>query len=193
MLAAGRSTRMSGRNKLLEDVRGVPMVRHAAVAAVSSGARPVIVVTGHEAAAVRAALEGLPLEIAHNTAYMAGLSASIRTGLGALPAETEGALVLLGDMPDIEAGHLARLMAAFAPESGCTIVTPVRGGRRGNPVLWGRDFFRLMMALDGDTGARRLIDANRDRVAEVELDTDAIFLDVDTSDALEEARRRPGG
>ena len=59
LLAAGRSSRMGGPNKLLQDFQGRPLVRHAAEAALASGASPVVVVTGHQEAEVRGALAGL--------------------------------------------------------------------------------------------------------------------------------------
>src|SRR5262245_42962045 len=136
VLAAGRSTRMGAANKLLADVAGKPMVRHAAEAALASAARPVLVVTGHEAADVRAALSGLDIAPTHNPDYATGLSSSLKAGLRALPQDCDGALVLLGDMPQITGAHLDRLIAAFAAGKGIVIVVPTHDGHRGNPLLW---------------------------------------------------------
>ena len=102
VLAAGRSSRMAPRNKLLETVGGEPMVRHVAAVAIASGTQPVIVVTGHEAAAVTGALRGLAVTIVANPDYADGLSTSLRAGLRALPQGIDGALILLGDMPEVE-------------------------------------------------------------------------------------------
>ena len=189
VLAAGRSTRMAPRNKLTEPVGGKPIVRYVVEAALASRARPVVVVTGHQAAEVRAALAGLDVTFVHNADFALGLASSLRTGIAAVPLTCEGALVALGDMPGIAAADLDRLIAAFAPKDGRAIVTPVRHGVRGNPVLWGRAYFTEMGHLEGDTGARRLLEAHAGEVAEVEIASDAVLVDIDTPEALAAARR----
>jgi molybdenum cofactor cytidylyltransferase len=191
VLAAGRSTRMGAANKLLADVSGRPMVRHTVEAALSSRARPVVVVTGHQADEVAAVLSGLDVEVVHNPLFAAGLSGSLKAGLDALPEAVDGAIVLLGDMPRIEPQHIDRLIAAFAPKEGRSIVVPVYQGRRGNPVLWGVDYFPSMRRLEGDVGAKRLIADHADQVVEVDLHSAAVLTDIDTPEALAELRGEP--
>src|SRR5581483_11410996 len=140
ILAAGQSSRF-GRNKLLEPLAGKAMVRHVAQAAVASPLHPVLVVTGNESEKIRSALAGQPLSFCNNPDYSKGLSASLTCGLKNLPATCDGVLVLLGDMPDISADLIGRLVAAFDPDAGAAIVVPTSDGRRGNPVLWARRFF----------------------------------------------------
>jgi molybdenum cofactor cytidylyltransferase len=173
---------MTPRNKLLENVGGETMVRRVAATAIASGAEPVIVVTGHEAASVAAALRGLDVTIVANPDYAGGLSTSLRTGLRALPAGVDGALILLGDMPAVEAPVLTALMAAFT--GGDALCVPVRHGRRGNPVLWGRRYFAEMMRLTGDTGAKPLMAPHEAQLIEVEVPTGSIFEDVDAPEDL---------
>jgi molybdenum cofactor cytidylyltransferase len=92
-------------------------------------------------------------------------------------------------MPLIDARLLDRLIEAFEPDRGHLIAVPVSDGRRGNPVLWSRRFFRELMTLDGDVGARHLITKHAEAVAEVVVDGNGAFLDIDTPQALEAARR----
>jgi molybdenum cofactor cytidylyltransferase len=181
ILAAGRSTRMGAQNKLLADVRGLPLLRHVAQAALASRARPVLVVVGHQAAAIRSALAGLPVTFVDNPAYAAGLSGSLQAGIRALAAGCDGTLVLLGDMPQITSVHIDALIAAFAPGA---IVVPTHRGRRGNPVLWPAACLGEMLALAGDAGAKQLLAAHATKVRSVDLGSDAIFVDVDTPEAL---------
>ncbi len=188
VLAAGRSTRMGAANKLLADIAGKPMVGHVVEAALASSARPVLVVIGHEASEVRAALAGLDVTFVVNPDYAAGLSGSLKAGIGAVPASADGALVLLGDMPRITAEHLDRLIAIFGAENGRCIVVPTHQGRRGNPVLWPAAFFAEMLQLEGDAGAKRLMTTHADDVREVDLGSDAIFADVDTPQELAQVR-----
>jgi CTP:molybdopterin cytidylyltransferase MocA len=255
VLAAGRSTRMGAQNKLLADLGGKPMVRRVVEAVLASKARPVLVVAGHQATDIAAALQGtlvsqiermgshnvpsppvgegqgggesqtsnigipptpspspqgggesrhvtgkgsvreppvgeaggqpssLDVTLVPNPDYATGLASSLRAGIRAVPADCDGALILLGDMPRIAPEHLDRLLDAFAaaPEA---IVVPVHEGRHGNPVLWPRRHFADLMQLEGDAGAKRLIAAHREHVREVPMGTSAIFADVDTPEEL---------
>jgi molybdenum cofactor cytidylyltransferase len=184
ILAAGRSTRMGGPNKLTAEIAGRPLIRIAAEEALASRARPVVVVTGHERERVEAALMGLNVQCVHNPDYAAGLSTSLKVGLAALPPEVDGAIVCLGDMPQVHASLIDRLIAAFDPERGALVVVPSIEGKRGNPVVWSRRFFPELMALDGDVGARHLIGHYPEAVVEVPVTDRAALIDVDTPEAL---------
>ena len=188
VLAAGQSRRMGSRNKLLVEIGDRPMVRHTVDALIEAGIATVTAVTGHEAEAVEAALEGRDLTVVRNEDFAAGLSTSLRTGLAALPADIDAVIVALGDMPGVAADAIARLVAAYDPVEGRAIVVPTHDGKRGNPVLWDRRFFEAMAAVTGDTGARHLIGENEDLVAEVEMADDSVLVDIDTPEALAGAR-----
>jgi molybdenum cofactor cytidylyltransferase len=185
VLAAGRSTRMGGPNKLLAEIGGKPLVRIVTEQALASRAAPVIVVTGHERAKVEAALAGLRVRFVHNPDYAAGLSTSLKAGLAALPPEIDGTVVCLGDMPQVTASLIDRMLEAFDPARGALVVVPTIEGKRGNPVVWSRRFFPDLMTLEGDVGARHLIATYADAVAEVPLEDSAALTDVDTPDALQ--------
>ncbi|HWZ06744.1 MAG TPA: NTP transferase domain-containing protein, partial [Bradyrhizobium sp.] len=189
ILAAGRSTRMGGPNKLLAELDGKPLVRIVTEQALASKAKDVIVVTGHQAAMVEAALKGLDVKFVRNPSFAEGLASSVKAGVAAVAGEADGAVVCLGDMPMISAQLIDHLIEAFSPDRGNLITVPVSDGRRGNPVLWSRRFFNELMTLDGDVGARHLIAKHGEAVAEVPVKGHAAFLDIDTPQALEAARR----
>src|SRR6516162_1528105 len=188
VLAAGRSSRMGGPNKLLAEIGGRPLVHIVTEQALASRARPVIVVTGHQRERVEAALEGLPVEFVHNSAFADGLGTSLKAGIAALPAQSDGVIVCLGDMPQVDAAMIDQLVAALAPDKGALIVVPAIGGQRGNPVVWSRRFFTDLMAVEGDIGARHLIGRYGEAVIEVPLTGNAALTDVDTPEALEAVR-----
>lgn len=190
VLAAGRSRRM-GRNKLLSKTPGGALVRLAVEAALASRASPVIVVIGHESEAVRMALSGCDVQFVHNADCAEGLATSLARGIAALPPAVDGAVICLGDMPEIRAGTIDRLIAAFDPAAGRAIVVPTHEGRRGNPVLWGRQFFPALAGLAGDVGGRALLQQFAEWVVPVLAD-DGILIDVDTPDMLADwlSRRR---
>ena len=145
---------------------------------------PVIVVTGHQREEVETALAGLPVRLVHNPDFAEGLGTSLKAGIAAVPADADGAIVCLGDMPQVDAALIDRLIAAFDPERGALVVVPTFEGKRGNPVLWSRRFFPDLMAIEGDVGARHLIGRYSEAVAEVPVEGKAALVDVDTPEAL---------
>jgi molybdenum cofactor cytidylyltransferase len=187
VLAAGLSSRMP-QNKLLQPLAGKPVVRHVAEAAAASRAAPVIVVTGHAAEQVTAALAGLDIRFAENRDYAKGLSESLKCGVNCIPSECVGAVILLGDMPFVSAATIDRLIEAFDPVRGREIVVPVSAGRRGNPIVWGRRFFAEFQELNGDKGAKSLIGLHETLLLEVEAD-DSVLVDLDTPANLDEYGR----
>jgi molybdenum cofactor cytidylyltransferase len=192
VLAAGRSTRMGRENKLLADVGGVSIVRRVVETALASSAAPIHVVVGHQAADVKAALAGLDVTYVESAHFTDGLSASLRAGLAALPDDIDGALVMLGDMPEIAPDLIDRLIAAFAPKEGRSIVVPCANSKRGNPVLWAKSFFAEMAEVSGDTGAKHLLGAHADEVVEIAANQ-AVHADIDTPAALSALRQRMAG
>ena len=184
VLAAGQSSRMGTLNKLLIEIDGVPMVRRVVEMLRQSKADPIVVVTGHQREKVAAALEGLPVIMVLNADFAQGLSTSLKAGIAALGAEIDGALVCLGDMPRVSAVEVDRLIGAFNPAEGRGIVVPTLNGKRGNPVLWSKRFFAEMRHVAGDVGARHLIGAYPEMVAEVEMTGDGVLMDIDTPQAL---------
>src|SRR4029077_14693778 len=154
----------------LEEINGKGLVRIAAEHVLASRARPVIVVTGHQKERVERALAGLPVTFVHNPDFADGLSTSLKAGITAGAADADdadGAIVCLGDMPQVSARLIDRLIAAFDPERGALFVIPTILGKRGNPVLWSRRFFPDLAAVEGDVGARHLIGGYAEAVAEV--------------------------
>ncbi|HLJ65335.1 MAG TPA: molybdopterin-binding/glycosyltransferase family 2 protein [Stellaceae bacterium] len=184
ILAAGQSRRMGTINKLLISIDGKPMVRHAVEAVQAARLSPIIVVTGHEREKVEAALAGLPVRFVFNPDYAEGLSTSLKSGLAALPASSLGALIALGDMPLVASSEIERLVAAFNPLEGRAIVVPTSRGKRGNPILWAREFFAEMQNVAGDVGARHLLGANSELLVEIEMAGDGVLTDIDTPQAL---------
>jgi molybdenum cofactor cytidylyltransferase len=184
VLAAGRSSRMAGTNKLTLALEGRPLILHAVEAALAAATRPVIVVTGHQCETVAATLVGRPVAVVHNPDFAAGLSTSLKAGIAAVPPDAAGALVLLGDMPRVTPALIGRLAAAFAANPEAAAIVPVHAGERGNPVLLSRRLFAAIAGLGGDAGARRLL-AGRPDVVELPVDDDAVTADIDTPEAFQ--------
>ena len=180
VLAAGFARRM-GRQKLLLDLKGKPVVRWS-VEAVLPHVDDCVVVTGEDDAAVRAALTGLGIRYAVNPHPEHGQGSSIAVGAGALEPRTTATLVVLGDQPLTPPDVVPALLAAQR-ESGKAIAAPSYRGTRGTPVLFTAEVFPELRTLDGDAGARSILAARPARVASVEFDV-AMPGDVDTPEDL---------
>lgn len=186
VLAAGRSTRMGGANKLLAKFGDEPLIRKVTQAVQASGAARVVVVTGHQAERIEAAISDLGAAHVHNPDYAEGMATSLVSGIGTLSGDTSGALIMLGDMPGVQADDLDRMIAAFRQHGGAAIVRATHSGKRGNPVIIPRPMFSAVKQLHGDTGARHLIESNEYPVVDVEIGP-AASVDIDTPQALEMA------
>lgn len=191
VLAAGRSSRMGSPNKLLCELEGVPLIAHVIDALLATEVRPIVVVTGHEEAAVRQVLDGRPVRFVHNPDFAEGMSTSLRAGLAALGTEVDAALICLGDMPRVRPAHIESLLGAFDPDDGRAVVVPTYRGQRGNPVLWAARFFPELQGLRGDTGARALLEEHAERVCRVPMEDAGVAIDVDTPSDLAALGGRP--
>lgn len=186
ILAAGKSSRMGegGAHKLLAEFDGEPLVRRAAKTALATNAAPVVVVTGHRQSEIVAALSGLDVTAIENPDYASGMASSLVSGFSAAPARSaDGVLVMLADMPGVTTGDLNLLIAAFRSASGRAIVRAVSLGKRGNPVILPRLLGDAVMRLEGDVGARHIIETSGLPVIDVDIG-EAAHLDVDTSEAV---------
>jgi len=185
VLAAGRSRRMAPHNKLLvADRTGKLMIARVIDNVLSSNARPILVVTGHQAEQIQHALAGRPVRYVHAHDYADGLSASLKAGIAAVPEDCAAALVCLGDMPLVTGRMIDRLLSHYDPDEGRLIVLPTFRGKQGNPMLWDRRFFPEILEITGDSGARFLLGKHIESVVEVEMADDAVLRDFDTTESL---------
>lgn len=186
ILAGGSSRRMGDVNKLLIEIDGKPLIRRVAERVLAAPLTGVTLVVGHEAEAISQAVEGLDLTLVSAPEHQEGLAASLRTGAQSLlnAPDLDGVVVCLGDMPDVSATVIDRLIGAFDPLEGRAICIPTHHGRRGNPVLLAKSYLEALTHLKGDVGAKHIIASNPDLVAEVEMPDPAILVDLDTPEAL---------
>ncbi|MEX0347309.1 MAG: NTP transferase domain-containing protein [Rhizobiaceae bacterium] len=185
LLAAGQSTRMGGPNKLLATFDGVPLVRRSCMTLVEGGL-PITVVTGHQSERIKTALAGLDVRFVQNKDYATGLSSSLKTGTRAVAGDVDGVLVALSDMPGVNPVDIGRLTKAFETSQGQAIVRATHEGKRGNPVILPKAVLPLIEQIEGDVGARQLVESGDTPVVDVEIGG-AASLDVDTPERLRAA------
>jgi molybdenum cofactor cytidylyltransferase len=188
VLAAGHSTRMEGANKLLLPLHdGTGMLERTVQAVLSSAASQVIVVTGHDDRAVRDALAAYEVTVAYNPKHRFGMSTSLRRGLIAAGTTFDGVLICLGDMPFVRSETIDALLRQFTHAPPGCIIQPTYDGRPGHPVLFASTYRDELMALEGDVGARALLDAHAEDVQYVPAQDPGILRDVDTREAYDRA------
>ncbi|MGL3605532.1 NTP transferase domain-containing protein [Rhizobium sp. G187] len=186
VLAAGRASRMgeSGQHKLLATFGGESLVHRVVRHAVEADIGPVIVVTGHRAAEIAATVRDLPVECVENALYLSGMASSLAVGVRR--AESKGAsavMVLLADMPNVGPTDLKRLVEAHVGAGKRAIIRATAGGKRGNPVILPVSTFEALRRLEGDIGARAVIETAGVPVIDIEIGA-AARLDVDTPEAV---------
>jgi molybdenum cofactor cytidylyltransferase len=193
VLAAGQSRRMGGRDKLLEPVAGAPLLRHVVQALAGSAVDETVVVLPPEPGERLAALAGMAVRTVTNPRADEGMGTSVGAGVTALRADADAVLIVLADMPELTAGDFDRLIAGFDPAEGRAIVRAVtEAGAPGHPVLFGRRFFEPLQALEGDRGARSLIEDYPEFLVDVTLPGRAAATDLDTPEEWDAWRGASG-
>lgn len=194
LMAAGRSSRMGDGacHKLLAEFDGEPLVRRMAERALASRAEFLVAVTGYRGEDIAAVLEGLDVPLAENPDYASGMASSLKVGVTALGDELSGIMILLGDMPKLEAAHIDLLLGAFEENDGEAIIRAADGDHRGNPVILPARLVPEIMKLEGDVGARALIEQSGLPVIDIDIGP-AARIDVDTPEAVRAAGGRIEG
>jgi len=182
VLAAGQSTRFGGA-KVLARLRGVELVRHVIDRLTLAGIPDIVVTAGEHLAAITAAAAGSDARVVRVADAASGLSASLNAGVAALPDDCRVCVVALGDEPMIDPLLIKRLRDAWEGSNAAAVVPVYRGGVRGHPVLFDISMRRFLRDLQGDQGARHLLDAMAERVIFLPVDADAP-RDVDTNEDL---------
>ncbi len=174
-------------HKLLATFDRVPLIRKSVLNALACQCSRVYVVTGYKHDDVFQAISDLPVEVVRNEDYASGMAASLRLGVArAQKDRPEGIMIALADMPAITDTHLDMLIDAFRRNGGAHVVRAVANGTPGNPVILPRFLQDAIQALNGDVGARRLIDGHEMPRIEVEIG-EAALIDVDTVEELHAA------
>lgn len=181
LLASGASTRFGG-DKLLATLEGRPVVRWSAEA-LAGAVDDLVVVVREDGSAIRHALDGLPIHWAINRDAEHGMSAAIRAGIAALPTQVDAAIVALGDQPLADRRVVEALIARWR-EGGALAVQPRYEDGRGHPVLFDASLFPALGALEGDVGARAVLESAGSKLELLSV-AGLRPIDVDTPDALD--------
>lgn len=186
LLAAGAGSRLGGRPKALLELGGVPLILRQLIALSGAGVDEVVVVLGHHADAVEAAVRAFPITLVHNPAPDDGQASSVRTGLRALSPRIDAVIVALADQPLIDAQDMVALIGAYKkrPE-GTAMVVPRIAGEPGNPVIFDAALREAWLDGGANLACRQWRQANPERVHWLDTDNRRYKLDIDTPEDLQ--------
>jgi molybdenum cofactor cytidylyltransferase len=188
ILAAGSSSRI-GQIKQLLPFRETTLLGQVIENAVGSLLDEVVVVLGHGADQIQKVVRLDQVTVAVNEEHELGQSTSLRAGLAAAAADTDGVMFILGDQPLVRPVVMNALIDVYCG-TRAPIVLPACRGKRGNPVIIDRALFPRIKSLAGDVGARVLFEEFADAIVEIEIGDDSIHLDLDTWEDYEELKDR---
>jgi len=185
VLAAGKSTRMRGPNKLLAHVEGVPMIRSVVQTALRSKVDEVVVVLGWEEEKIRSALSGLDCKMVVNRNFEQGQSSSVKVGLSQINPSSRAVLILPGDVAKIDTCSINMVIERY-DQGGCLIVVAGHEGKSGHPILFDKQLFPEIARINEETfGLKAVIKKHQDEVCLVETGSEYVLKDVDTTNDLE--------
>lgn len=187
VLAAGTSSRMPGKHKMLLPVGGIPVVRHTSRRVLAAEPDEVVVVTGFEGQAVAQAVSDLPVKLQHNVRYEEGQMTSVAAGVAALTEPADAVMICLGDMVWLTSADYRELVDVYAALTGKSILVPHHQGRRGNPAVFAASYVPDIISAQPNLGCRKLIADHPDEVFAYESAHARFVMDLDTPEDYDHA------
>ena len=180
LLAAGQSKRMKSENKLAKKIRGIPLIKHSVKNILSSSIDELIIVLGYQGEILKKLIEkNEKIKFVFNNNFERGIASSIKTGLNHLSEKTEVFFICLGDMPMVNQDTYNQLIKS---KNNKEIIVPTYKGQHGNPVLFSNSIIGKIMTIQGDVGAKKILELNKDKILNVEISNQSIKKDFNTKD-----------
>lgn len=192
LLAAGVGSRLGGRPKSLLELGGVPLIRRQLIALSGAGVDEVVVVLGHHAVAIEAAVQDFPVTLARNPAPDDGQASSVRCGLRALGGKLDAVIVALADQPLVNAQDVTDLIGAYKRRGEAAMVVPRTAGEPGNPVIFDAALKDEWLAGAADAACRRWREDHPGRVHWFDTPNTRYRVDIDTPEDLQRFTDRTG-
>ena len=180
LLAAGQSERMNGENKLTKKIQDIPLIKHSVKNILSSSIGELIVVLGYQKEIIEKLIgKNKKIKIVFNKNFENGMASSIKTGLNHFSEKTEAFFICLGDMPLISHNIYNQLIKS---KNNKEIIVPTYKGQQGNPVLFDKSMKDNIMNISGDAGAKKILELNKDKILNLEINDQSITKGFDTQD-----------
>ena len=180
LLAAGQSKRMKGENKLTKKIQGIPLIKLSVKNILASSINELIIVLGHQKEIIEKFIDkNEKIKFVFNKDFESGIASSIKAGLNHLSNNTETFFICLGDMPMVNQEVYNQLIRS---RNNKEIIVPTYKGQRGNPVLFSKSIKEKIMTIQGDVGAKNILELSEDKVLNVEINDSCITKDFNTMD-----------
>lgn len=180
LLAAGQSKRMNGENKLIKEIQGIPLIKLSVKNILASSIDELIIVLGHQKEIVEKLIDkNVRIKFVFNKDFESGMASSIKTGLNNLSEKTEAFFICLGDMPMVNQDVYNQLIRS---RNNKEIIVPTHKGQQGNPILFSKSMKSIIISIEGDIGAKKILEQNKDKILKVKIDDINITKDFNTKD-----------
>ena len=180
LLAAGQSKRMNGENKLTKEIQGIPLIKHSVKNILASSIDELIVILGYQKEVIEKIIDkNERIKFAFNVNYENGMASSIKTGLNNLSEKTEAFFICLGDMPMVNSDIYNQLIQS---KNNKEIIVPTYNGQQGNPILFSKSIKEKIMTIQGDVGAKKILELNKNKILNVEVGNQSIRKDFNIKD-----------
>ena len=180
LLAAGQSKRMDGENKLTKEIRGVPLIKHSVKNILAASIDELIIVLGYQKEIIEKLIDkNEKIKFVFNKDFESGMASSIKTGLNNLSEKTESFFICLGDMPMVDHDIYNQLIKS---KNNKEIIVPTYKGQQGNPVLFDKSMKETVMDITGDVGAKKILELNKDKILNLEINDQSITKGFNTQD-----------
>jgi len=180
LLAAGQSKRMNGENKLTKEIKGIPLIKHSVRNILASSIGELIIVLGHQKRIVEEIIgKNEKIKFVFNKDFESGMATSIKTGLNHLSEETEAFFICLGDMPMVNKDIFNLLIKS---KNNKEIIVPTYKNKQGNPILFSKSMKKKIMTIEGDAGAKKILELNKDKILNIETNDQSITKNFNTLD-----------
>ena len=177
LLAAGQSKRMSGENKLIKSVKGIPLIKCALNNILKSHVNEIIIVLGYQNETIEKLIDKTSrIKFVFNSNFESGMASSIIKGIKKLSKKTDSFFISLGDMPSINYDTYNQLIKCNKNKKA---IVPMFKGQQGNPVLFPKSFEEKLLSIQGDSGAKKILEINKKEVLNLEINDPGIIRDLD--------------
>ena len=183
LLAAGQSKRMNGENKLTKEIKGIPLIKHSVKNILASSVDELIIILGYQNEIIEKLIDKhKKIKFVFNRDFESGMASSIKIGLDNLSKKTESFFICLGDMPMVSHDIYDQLIKSKDKKK---IIIPTYKGQQGNPILFDRSMKEKIVEIAGDVGAKNILDKNREKIFNFEINNEAILKNYNTLDSFD--------
>ena len=182
LLAAGQSKRMKGENKLAKKIQGIPLIKHSVKNILASSIGELIIVLGFQKEIIEKLInKNEKIKFVFNKDFKSGIASSIKVGLNHLSKDTDAFFICLGDMPNVNKDIYNKLIQS---KDNNKIVIPTYKGQQGNPILFSKSVKDILVNVKGDMGAKKILEKNKEKVLNFEINNQAILKNYNTLDSF---------